>query len=178
MFSRATGRYGDETARVRRRPFWKEAFPSTFPLGRHSSIAAPVSTRSSSSASQCRAGPATRKRRSSRGRGNRLLPKVNDSVSREPVYDRASAVNDPADRRKRGAGSCGAGGDGVTTDAMKERGLRPGPVISASRCAAGESVLFGHLNFELAADLHAYHPQRLVAEHAERVPRERRNDDD
>src|SRR6266542_2139816 len=81
MFSRARGRYGDETALVRRRPFWGEAFPSTFPLGRHSSIAAPVSTRSSSSASQCRAGPAIRKRRSSRGRGNRLLPKVDDSVT-------------------------------------------------------------------------------------------------
>jgi mannose-6-phosphate isomerase-like protein (cupin superfamily) len=27
---------------VRRRPFWKQAFPSTFRSGRHSSIAAPV----------------------------------------------------------------------------------------------------------------------------------------
>jgi mannose-6-phosphate isomerase-like protein (cupin superfamily) len=58
-----------------------EAFPSTFPSGRHSSIDAPVSTRSSSSASQCRADPATTKRRSSRDRGNRLLPKVDDRVT-------------------------------------------------------------------------------------------------
>lgn len=37
-------------ATVRRPPFWKRAFPSTSPSGRHSSIAAPVPTRSSSSA--------------------------------------------------------------------------------------------------------------------------------
>src|SRR5829696_4353277 len=76
MFSRARGRYGGDTAQGKRRPFWKQAFPSTFRSGPHSSIAALVSTRSSSSASLCRAGPATRRRRSSRGRGNRLLPKV------------------------------------------------------------------------------------------------------
>ena len=75
------GRYGDETPRGRRRPFWREGCPSTFRLGPPSSIAAPVSTHSSSSASPCRPGPATRKRRSSRGRGNRLLPKVDDSVT-------------------------------------------------------------------------------------------------
>ena len=46
MFSRARGRSGDETALVRRRLFWGEAFPSTFQSGRHSSTAAPVSTRS------------------------------------------------------------------------------------------------------------------------------------
>ena len=78
MFSRARGRYGDETALVRRRPFWGQAFRSTFRSEPHSSIAARVSTRSSSSASRCRAGPATRRRRSSRGPGNQLPPKVGD----------------------------------------------------------------------------------------------------
>jgi mannose-6-phosphate isomerase-like protein (cupin superfamily) len=72
------GRSGDETAPVRRRPFSRGAFPSTFPLGQGSSIAAPVSTRSSSSASACRPGPATRKPRSSTGRGNQLPPKADD----------------------------------------------------------------------------------------------------
>ena len=97
VLARSLGRgadLGDETAQVKRRPFWKHVFPSTFRSGPHSSIAAPVSPRSSSSVSRCRPGPATRRRRSSRGLGNRPLPKVDDrrhhmwmapSVRRSPM---------------------------------------------------------------------------------------------
>ena len=80
-FSRARGRYGDATARVRRRPFWEQAFPSTFLSGRHS-----ISLR------RCRPAPVPghfnaalarrqRKRRSSKDPGDPRLPKVDDSVT-------------------------------------------------------------------------------------------------